>query len=295
MRATADDLRWWMSIAAKLDYSWASTYADHTPHWYLARERTKMLSLDDYYRALSVIWTYGRPEQFNGRVNVYLHDFRSNRKWFATGASLANRYEVALINMAQGDVYYGEQAITGFDTATHVDLFDQFALEYDEWHAPATLSKHWVKIVSDRANGDLLDLGAGTGFAIDAKLVRPRAELYTAVDSSRGMLNALALKHSWVRDFRNEEIDSFLASNERGYDTVVALNGSASYLTPADVSEAWNATTGRLSLAFYKSIRESLVPFHNQTAYEARRAAQALPGAETYEMGRFDMVQVTRR
>ena len=56
---TEDDLEWWLDLAARVEWTWAKTYADSAPHSYVVLERTAGCP-DDYVRAGRVIHTFGR-------------------------------------------------------------------------------------------------------------------------------------------------------------------------------------------------------------------------------------------
>lgn len=100
------DLLWWLELAPTLKWKWARTYAKTAPHWYLQREIGYCtLTLEEYHRALSVIWTFGRLERFYRSANVYLHDEATGWKWWAMGRP---DYGIALINMAAASLTYDQ-------------------------------------------------------------------------------------------------------------------------------------------------------------------------------------------
>src|SRR4051794_27437611 len=68
--ATPDDLRWWWETAPTLRWTWAKTYADFAPHWYIAAGRTPGLTMEDFALAGRVIRTFGEPGKFWKRTNL---------------------------------------------------------------------------------------------------------------------------------------------------------------------------------------------------------------------------------
>ena len=55
---TEKDLEWWQNKIVKLDWVFAVTYAEGTPHEYIA-ERTEGITKADFIRAARVIHTFG--------------------------------------------------------------------------------------------------------------------------------------------------------------------------------------------------------------------------------------------
>lgn len=282
---TQADLDWWLATAPTLEWIWAKTYADTAPHWYLPRERTR-LSLDDYHRALKVIWTFGTPRKFYRRTNLELVDPATNRKWFDT----SHRLEDSLINMAQADHLYGEQDAP--DTSAPFSYYDKLAADYDARYTdPESLAENtWVwRLVTEAplpstATGypDILDVGAGTGLALDLRLVpHDRPDLYRAVDPSQGMLNEMVIKHPWVRDLHPLTFEDYYRDHDgRTFDTVISLFGSPSYIDPEMIPLLPTLSTRQCILMHYV---EGYVPSYevadgfDPRAHDASRlAASAL-------------------
>lgn len=98
------DLDWWLETAPTLKWKYARTYAKSAPHWYIQREAAYCsLTLQEYHRALAVIWTFGRIGHFYRSANVYLVDESRDWKFWATGRP---DYGVALINTARVTLTY---------------------------------------------------------------------------------------------------------------------------------------------------------------------------------------------
>ncbi|GAA1177013.1 hypothetical protein GCM10009584_18100 [Ornithinimicrobium humiphilum] len=97
------DLTWWFERAASLSWTWARTYAETAPHWYVVLGRTPGLDQDDFVRAARVIETFGRAGQFYGRTYVYLYDDSSGMKWWTMDETPES---TTLINMAETRLTY---------------------------------------------------------------------------------------------------------------------------------------------------------------------------------------------
>ena len=69
---TIDDLHWWVDLAARLEWTFAKTYAESAPHSYVVHPRTKGLTPEDYVRAAHVIHTFGEPAKFYSMTSIYL-------------------------------------------------------------------------------------------------------------------------------------------------------------------------------------------------------------------------------
>lgn len=108
--ATRDDLAWWLDLAPRLSWTWAVTYADTSPHWYVVRGRTEGLSDDDFERAVRVTRTFGEPGKFWAMTNLYLFTEDRRLKFWTMGEPI-DRCRV--INLATTDKVYGPQ--TDFD------------------------------------------------------------------------------------------------------------------------------------------------------------------------------------
>lgn len=69
---TPHDLEWWLTLAPTLEWTWAKTYADSAPHWYVVEGKTPGMTREDFIRAGRVIRTYGEPGRFYSMTNLYL-------------------------------------------------------------------------------------------------------------------------------------------------------------------------------------------------------------------------------
>jgi hypothetical protein len=114
--ATRDDLRWWLDLATTLRWTFAKTYADSAPHWYVVAGRTEAFELADAIRAGRVIRTYGEPGRFYSMTNLYLPvPGRLPMKCWAMWGDEPKDADADLINLATTDRTYGPQS--DFDQA----------------------------------------------------------------------------------------------------------------------------------------------------------------------------------
>lgn len=233
---TEDDLEWWLDIADDLEWKFAKTYAKHTPHWYLMRNRTR-LSLRDYHRAHRVIVTFGHPEKFWRHTNMYLHDRPDMFKWWVMGPE---EYDISLINRGSTADLYGTQDAPQIKTPWFSE-YDSIATFYDELHPPekdaTALWRAFTELpLWGSTHPSVLDLGCGTGRAIAAKLPHSPAQ-YTGVDVSMAMMNHLLLKHWKYKDLHAMTARRFLRRDDREFDTVLILGDSAAALGADEVRD----------------------------------------------------------
>lgn len=107
-RTTQTDLDWWFEKAARLEWTWAKTYAESAPHDYVVLGRSKGMSAEDFVRAGRVIRTFGVPGKFWSYTNIYLTSPDGRLKWWTMDA-VAD--DTDLINRATTDRTYGPQEV----------------------------------------------------------------------------------------------------------------------------------------------------------------------------------------
>lgn len=120
--ATLDDLDWWLTLAPTLEWTWASTFADRAPHWYVVANRVGGLTWADHIRAGRVIRTFGEPGKFWRLTNLYLFTAdRSMKFWCMWASPTARDRDAQTINLAHAADTYGAQS--GYDADRLRDLW----------------------------------------------------------------------------------------------------------------------------------------------------------------------------
>lgn len=109
MTSSRDDLAWWLELAPTLEWTWAKTYADSAPHWYVVHGRTPRLTMDDFVRAGRVIRAFGEPGKFYSSTNLYLFTEDRRLKFWAMWGDEPKDTDADLINLATTDRVYGAQ------------------------------------------------------------------------------------------------------------------------------------------------------------------------------------------
>ena len=190
---TDEDLDWWVTRAATLQWTFARTYAATAPHSYVVQGRTVGMTAADYVRAGRVIHTFGQPGKFYGMTSIYLTSPDGQVKWWTMDRDVRN---TTLINQATTDRLYGVQnapsTFSGAPTA-----YDGRASAYDELNPTSNELAGALRAAVASLSGDfppaVLDIGCGTGRVLDLALTTP--DRYAGVDPSQPMLNQLVRKH----------------------------------------------------------------------------------------------------
>jgi len=115
---TQSDLEWWLTLAPKLEWIFARTYAESAPHSYVVDGRTQGMSRSDFVRAARVIHTFGRPSKFYAMTSIYLTSPDGQLKWWTMDADVT---ETNLINQATTDRLYGVQNAPATDSGVEND------------------------------------------------------------------------------------------------------------------------------------------------------------------------------
>lgn len=206
---TEEDLDWWLTLAARAEWTFARTYADTAPHSYVVLNRTAGMSRDDFIRAAHVIHTFGQPAKFYAMTSIYLTSPDGRLKWWTMDTDLN---DTSLINQATTERLYGVQnapsTVSGIRTP-----FDGIATRYDERHPlehdeARKLMELVAPFRSDHPTS-VLDVGCGTGRVLDLGLTTP--DRYAGVDPSQPMLNMLVRKHPNVARIYPTTIELALA------------------------------------------------------------------------------------
>lgn len=240
------DLAWWDTTAQTLKWTFAKTMSEH-PHRYVVRGQ--QLSDDDFEAAVRVIRRHGEPGKFYKTTLIYL---THNGKRFWTMGEPINRCRI--INVSD-DVWYGEQDAPATFSGI-VTVYDDLAPDYDARYRTATcqaentaIRQHITSVLPRGPRPTTLDVGAGTGLALDLRITTPAK--YTGVDPSQAMLNELVRKHRSVRNLHPTRFTAGFPLD--GFDLVTALFGAASYLDPDAIASIPKrlAPGGRAVLMLY--------------------------------------------
>ena len=206
-------------------------------------------------------------------------------------------------NIAAGDLFYGPQTSSSTrDEFTRPNQFDFIAGDYDDVRLDYLMefkAKLWKLVVGDRYIESLLELGPTTGYAADMALIKPSNPRYTVVDGSQGLLNQVVFKHD-VADVRPLDPSDFLNPwadliGER-WDATVALFGAADFLKPEVLAWALERTNKVLVLMHTRVDSQTMdLGLRRPDDYRASaKAARALPGSYTFEMGDWDVTVVSK-
>lgn len=308
-----EELAWFMEEAPTWTWRWAKTFADTAPHSYVMKG--EQLSDEIYERAVRVAMALGQPANYYRRVNIELvlpemqvmfgapfHEelITGVKFWPMTHQMSVSK----AFNMAPMGLSYGEQtAAASKGPFTRPHRFDFIAADYDDAHGAHFLeqkSRLW-SMVTDGGSlylPSVIELGPTTGFAKDLGLVPTKAD-YTIVDGSQGMLNQAIFKHN-VRNViptsPNEWLNPWHALGGQRAHTVMSLFGSASFLRPEAVRWAYECAEKQLILMHHAVDGHQLdlnlrIPEWNVAS---RRAAEALPGAFTTNIGDYAVTVVRK-
>lgn len=190
---TGEDLDWWVDRAARLEWTFARTYAATAPHSYVVLGRTEGMTAADYVRAGRVIHTFGQPGKFYGITSIYLTSPDGRVKWWTMDRDVQ---ATTLINQATTDRLYGVQNAPSTESCVPT-RYDGLASAYDEVHPTSSdlagALRAAVASLSGQYPPAVLDVGCGTGRVLDLGLTTP--DRYAGVDPSGPMLNQLVRKH----------------------------------------------------------------------------------------------------
>lgn len=294
---TEADLEWWHEKISTLDWVYAVTYAKSAPHEYIA-ERTEGMTKADFVRAARVIHTFGQPQKFYEWTRIYLV-YDGWKYW----TMHTDHRDVNLINRGLDHHVYGVQNAPRTLSATPT-AYDSIATYWDaEFTLTPEESAGFLALANEVTGGyrrcRTLDIGAGTGIALDLELTD--AFRLTAIDPSQPMLNDLVRKHPLVArvepmTFTEARARRVLAATK--FDLVLALGGSASYLTPDDWAALPQHAKGRYLLSVYAEgeapVTVDLTPEQLSASRDALRAFTAERGGRVERVGRFDVAVIGR-
>lgn len=237
MVITRTDLNWWLDSEPELDWQFAATYAEGAPHEYVASPRTEGLDAADFARAAHVIQTFGEPMKFYKWTRIYLRTPTGWKHWTMD----RDLDDTNLVNRGRVEHVYGIQN-TPVTQSSAVSAHDAVASEWDKKHSltdeEINGTTAFIKSVFGEQMWRTLDVGCGTGWPVTTGLVCPVR--YVGIDPSTAMLNALVAKHPVTADihrmsWRDAQEKRVLCGTR--FDSVLALGGTASYLSPAELRE----------------------------------------------------------
>lgn len=323
---TEDDLVWFQEKVQQLSWTYAKTMP-HSPHSYVYPRKTSGYSVEDAVRAAKTIHVFGRPAKFNGRPKIYLDapapapelTINLSRPEGETTARYWVEYDIGrgesledcrILNMSTMPDTWDDGTAPVTETGRWT-VYDGLAPGYDEMYEDPedTAENRAVTSLVHRLMGDrehaprTLDIGAGTGLALDLGITSP--SIYTGVDPSRGMLNRLFRKHH--RAYRlipataGEALPNLRELGE-DFDLVLSLFGVPSYCDPGDVNHAVELI-GKGGLGLFMFYKPDYAPVY----YEGEERSAVLGQSEVMrdymvrehgqphtEIGNFDVWAVRR-
>lgn len=291
MEVKPEDREWWFEQHDRYRWTYARTMP-HSPHSYIWRD--KEMTPDDYDRMFGAVRAFGRPGKYWDRTQLYLiNEDRDIRYWLMD----RHYYTCLILNMATDGKEYGVQ--------------DAPSTENPYWSEYDAIAPWWDDVYRQRSDRDedylwklvhrnmqvgqptVLDLGAGTGGTLEARLTP--AEKVTAVDPSQGMLNDLVVKNPTIRNVFSGTVEQYFEDRgEQAFDVVTASLGSASYFTPQEIDMARRSAKGLSVLSFYADVprhREDLPDTHHvalSAALESEGVRYKTLGDFTYVLARGD-------
>lgn len=282
------DLELWMQQHHRIKWIFARSMPQ-TPHYYMVKGRN--VAPDIFDLAFGVRRTWGVPGKFWSKTQLYLHhtDIEHVRYWSLD-------YDPArsvLMNMADDGKVYGRQDAPDTSSGAWAE-YDQIGAYWDYRYREVTRRDGQVlwKLVNNNISSfkpTLLDIGAGTGATLEASITASWQT--TAVDPSQAMLNDYVIKNPQVKEVFVGTLLEWLEQTDDTRDIAVASTGSASYLTPDEVSGAVEMANELTVLSFYAE-----VPTHRkdypETHEKALTTALGMPGAKQVQSGKFVYVLI---
>jgi len=294
-RITHADLKWWRGLIDELDWVFAVTYAEGAPHEYVS-DRTESLTPADFVRAARVIRTFGEPQKFYKWTRIYLVH-KGWKYWDMEGDDVAT---CNLINRGRAHHIYGVQNAP-VTRSEHHTAYNGLATFWDSQHALLGEERECtIALLSSLGNFTkrrVLDIGCGTGLALDLGVTEPVR--YVGIDPSQAMLNELVRKYPHLAGVHTMTFARTIERRVLGgtrFDLVVALGGSASYLSADDLDAIAAHAAGPVVLSVFAD--------DHQPAAGDLSAAQLADGRERLKMyvttrggtvsrvGRFDVAVV---
>jgi ubiquinone/menaquinone biosynthesis C-methylase UbiE len=213
-------------------YQFAKTMPEN-PHYYTLR---KTWSNDaEFVAVVEHMRLYGYPEVFEGKT--YTQYPANGFKFWTMGnpidvTTLINRKPI------QNNAPY-----------------DAFAAAYDDWFISDSLRRSFGAVIDRlqvRSGMRILDIGCGTGLFYEALRGRGLDVTYVGIDPSDGMLDRFREKTEHRVVVHACKFEHFASG--RPFDCIVALNGTASYLSPRAIRHMRRllVASGSVFLSYYR-------------------------------------------
>lgn len=189
----------------------------YIPHWYVVRDRFK--NDEDFVFMVEYIRQYGVKEKFGKREFIYF--YLNGFKYWTMGhpINLDGKPHTIIINRAKYTIVPND-----YDIIANVygKLFSQQKYKDED--------KELFKLITPHIHGSVMDIGCGGGVSLD--YIPEFGVGYHGCDSSIKMLEELKKKDDGLIHLSH---DYFRNIYYQKFDLILALYGTASYFTDADV------------------------------------------------------------
>jgi len=224
------------------------------PHQWVSRKTWS--NRHSFDQAVQYIRDHGRKERWGRYNHEYL--YLSGYKYWTMGASVE---DTLIINRARPE--YNAN-------------YEGFAEKYDKFFGGKEYveeNKSLFQIIKPR--GKVLDIGCGTGLLVEwASHISP--DSYFGIDPSQDMLQRFGWKHpAYSSSLRCSKFEDFWMT---GFDTIVCLFGTASYLPNATRAKEMLNAGGTAYLMYYKKDYDPIT--HKELGVPQEQEAYFTPQTE---------------